>query len=56
MPGKTPDELDADAARLRGRAAEIEDANPLAGDYHRLRADWCERLARDAREDATDAG
>ncbi len=42
----SPKELRDEAARLRERAAEIDDTNPSAADYHRHRANWCEYLAR----------
>lgn len=41
-----PDTLEAEAERLREHAAEIEEENPTAADYHSLRADWLDRLAR----------
>lgn len=49
-----PADLDAEAARLRERAAEIADDNPTAAAYHERRADWCEHLARQRREDERD--
>lgn len=48
---KTPDELRAEARRLRERAEEILDDNPSASDYHAKRADWCDYLARKKEED-----
>lgn len=46
-----PDTLRDEAARLRERAAKIEDENPTAAEYHELRADWCEYLARKRAEE-----
>lgn len=42
----TPEELRAEAESLRHRAEEIAEDNPTASDYHALRADWCDYLAR----------
>ena len=47
----TPEELRADARRLREHAAELVEDNPTAADYHARRADWCEYLARKSAED-----
>jgi hypothetical protein len=49
-----PDELRDEAERLREHAEEIADDNPTASDYHSLRADWCDYLARKREEEQTE--
>ena len=42
---KTPDELRAEAKRLRQSAEAVAHENPSASDYWTFRADWYDYLA-----------
>jgi hypothetical protein len=51
---KTPEELRAEAERLRDLAEDIGEDSPTAADYFAKRASWCDYLAKSLESDESE--